>query len=189
MKVALTGHKRGLGECLYSTLIHKGHEVVAFDLHTGYNINDGAIRRQILEESIDCEVFINNAYSAPGQYELLKTLIESQNFNAILNVGTMATKVPKEMLEQDPDWQQQPDHEVYLKQKLLQESLVEKLRSRSKALLLTVNPGYMDTSLLWGPIHLPFVPLENVCQAIMFQIEMAQNNVYVPDINILSLPR
>jgi len=188
MKIALTGHKRGLGECLYSTLLHNGHEVVAFDLHTGYNINDGAIRRQILEESSNCEVFINNAYCAPGQFELLRLVVESEKIGIVLNVGTMATKIPREILLADPSWQRQPDNEVYLQQKLLQEGYVEKMRNRCNSLLLTINPGYMDTSLLYGPVDLPYVPLDDVCRGIMMQIELAEKNVYVPDINIVALP-
>jgi len=35
MKIALTGHLSGLGECLYQMLSDAGHEVIGFDIQEG----------------------------------------------------------------------------------------------------------------------------------------------------------
>ena len=187
MRIALTGHRKGLGECLYKTLLDLGHTVTAFDIVDGYDINKKDVREQILSSTQNCEVFINNAYSAPGQFELLRSSIAYEKYRHIVNVGTRATKIPKEVLDNDPDWLKQTDKEVYMKQKFLQESYIYKMRNKSATLISTINPGYMETSLIERPTERRTVNLADVCSAIVFQIDLAKKGVFIPDIDIFQV--
>jgi len=191
MRIALTGHRKGLGECLYKTLLDLGHTVTAFDIVDGYDINKKDVRAQILSSTQNCEVFINNAYSAPGQFELLKLTIESEQYKHVIHVGTHATKIPKDVMDRDPDWLKQKliDREMYLKQKSLQENYVHMIRDKVDTLVSTINPGYMETSLLTGPITLPTVSLDDVCSTIVFQLNMGKRGIYIPDIDIFQSSR
>lgn len=66
-KVAVTGHSSGIGKGLYDFFSQK-FEVKGFSKENGYDIND---YDRILEESVDCELFINNAYSYYKQSEIV----------------------------------------------------------------------------------------------------------------------
>lgn len=75
MKIAITGHSKGIGNALFNKLIAQGHEVTGFSRSNGFNIADPNIRVGIVAELADYDVFINNAYSGSAQLELLKALI------------------------------------------------------------------------------------------------------------------
>lgn len=74
MKVIITGHTSGLGKAIAEYFISKGSEVVGFSKSTGYDITNPLHRQQIIEASIDADVFVNNAYNNfdNSQLELLK---------------------------------------------------------------------------------------------------------------------
>lgn len=86
-KYCITGHTAGIGEGLYQRL---SPNAIGFSLSTGYNINKKVDRQRIVQESQDCDVFINNATDGMGQ-----TLLLIDWFNAykktdkiIINVGS-----------------------------------------------------------------------------------------------------
>jgi len=191
MKIAITGHLSGLGECLYQMLSDAGHEVIGFDIQEGYDINSKDIRSNILDESKDCDVFINNAYANPGQFELLRLLIESNCHNIILNVGTSITNCSQELLENDAEWQQQDQsfRSEYLVQKKLQDEYIQTKQqlSSGQSILLTTTPGWLNTSLVNNVPSSRCVDLKYVCKAMIFQIEMATQSVWIPDITVLPL--
>jgi hypothetical protein len=191
MKIALTGHLAGLGECLYKMLSDAGHTVVGFDIQEGCDINNKDVRSSILEKSKDCDVFINNAYANPGQFELLRLLIDSNIHSIIMNVGTNITDVAQEWLDNDPDWQEQSQsfRSAYPIQKKLQNDYIRNKRQqhKGKSILLTVKPGWLNTSLVNNVPSSRCVDLRHVCEAMIFQIEMATQSVWIPDINVVPL--
>ena len=68
MKIAITGHKRGIGQEFARQLEEQGHEI------TGISRSDGEnIRRTVHTASLiaPCDLFINNAISLYAQTELL----------------------------------------------------------------------------------------------------------------------
>jgi NAD(P)-dependent dehydrogenase (short-subunit alcohol dehydrogenase family) len=95
MKVAITGHTKGIGLEIADYFKSKGAEIIGFSKSTGHDISDPVIRKQIVEASNDCEVFVNNAYVsdvANSQLELLKlmrTSWEGKN-KLIINVSSRA---------------------------------------------------------------------------------------------------
>ena len=61
MKYVITGHTRGIGKKCADLFTADGHEVIGFSRENGYDIRDPEQRKQILEQSVDADVFINNA--------------------------------------------------------------------------------------------------------------------------------
>lgn len=68
MKIAITGHKRGIGREFARQLEARGHEVVGISRSDGENIRRVAHTASLIEP---CDLFINNAISMYAQTELL----------------------------------------------------------------------------------------------------------------------
>ena len=64
MKIAITGHTQGIGKCAFERL---SPNIIGFSKSTGYDITKFNDRKRIIEESKDCDIFINNANAGFGQ--------------------------------------------------------------------------------------------------------------------------
>jgi len=83
-KIAITGHTRGIGKGLYN-FFSKSYNVKGFSLENGYDIND---YDRILDETDDCEIFINNAYSYYKQSELVTAWAQRHKNHKYLIIST-----------------------------------------------------------------------------------------------------
>ena len=100
MKIAITGHTKGIGKSLLDLFESNGHNVMGFSKSQGFNIEDPISVEEILDFSEDCDVFINNAYYVGAQKNLLINLInrwEGKN-KVIVNINSKATLMPAELL-------------------------------------------------------------------------------------------
>jgi len=68
MKIAITGHKKGIGEAFAKQLRQKGHDIVGISRSDGENIRRVSHTASLIEP---CDMFINNAISFYAQTELL----------------------------------------------------------------------------------------------------------------------
>ncbi len=68
MKIAITGHKRGIGKEFADQLQSRGHEIVGISRSDGENIRRVVHTASLIEP---CDMFINNAISMYTQTELL----------------------------------------------------------------------------------------------------------------------
>lgn len=68
MKIAITGHKRGIGQAFAEQLLSRGHKIVGISRSDGENIRRISHTASIIEP---CDLFINNAISMYAQTELL----------------------------------------------------------------------------------------------------------------------
>jgi len=68
MKIAITGHKRGIGKEFARQLADRGHTIVGISRSDGENIRRTAHTASLIEP---CDLFINNAISMYAQTELL----------------------------------------------------------------------------------------------------------------------
>jgi len=68
MIIAITGHKRGIGQAFTKQLTEMGHDIVGISRSDGENIRRTAHTASIIEP---CDMFINNAISMYAQTELL----------------------------------------------------------------------------------------------------------------------
>lgn len=92
MKYAITGHTKGIGKCAFERL---SPNVLGFSKSTGYDITNYTDRKRIIDESINCEIFINNATDGFGQTLLFLDLFEAwKNTNkTIINVGSRIAEI------------------------------------------------------------------------------------------------
>jgi len=89
---AITGHTAGIGKRLYERL---SPNALGFSLTSGHDITTANGRHRIIQESCDCDVFINNANSEFGQTLLfleLFTAWRDQN-KTIINVGSRIAEI------------------------------------------------------------------------------------------------
>lgn len=68
MRIAITGHKRGIGRAFAEQLAQRGHEIVGISRSDGENIRRVPHTASLIEP---CDMFINNAISMYAQTELL----------------------------------------------------------------------------------------------------------------------
>lgn len=93
MKYAITGHTQGIGRRLFQRL---SPNILGFSRSTGYNINSREDRQKIIEQSHDCDIFINNASSEFGQtYLLIELALAWQHMpnKKIINVGSKMAEI------------------------------------------------------------------------------------------------
>ena len=90
MKIAITGHTSGIGKGILEYYSGE-HEVIGFSLENGYNIND---YNRILEETKECDIFINNAYSHHTQSEIVSewAKVHSNDKHLIISTSSIAAE-------------------------------------------------------------------------------------------------
>ena len=91
-KVAITGHSRGIGKSIFDKLSSQ-YEVKGFSRSNGYDISKQEDVDRIIAESLDCDIFINNAYHYDQQTVIAKQWNEAHldNEHFIINVSTLAS--------------------------------------------------------------------------------------------------
>jgi NADP-dependent 3-hydroxy acid dehydrogenase YdfG len=70
MKIAITGHTKGIGNAIYNYFAEK-NEVYGFSRSNGYNIADKFSREKIVETAKEFDIFVNNAYNDYDDSQLL----------------------------------------------------------------------------------------------------------------------
>jgi hypothetical protein len=73
MNIAVTGHTSGIGLAIYNAFTQADHTVIGFSRTTGYDI--GIAVDDILDQSLHCDIFVNNAYHEIGQNKILEKLL------------------------------------------------------------------------------------------------------------------
>jgi short-subunit dehydrogenase involved in D-alanine esterification of teichoic acids len=140
MKIIITGHTSGIGLSLSKVFSSNGHEVFGYSRSTGYNIEDYSVRKKIIEESKDSDIFINNAYSPKGQTLLLSELIENWNNQEkkIINISSKLSHFPLGKI---------PFLDQYIIEKSKQNSIVQDRLSIPYPQILNVIVGLVDTPM------------------------------------------
>lgn len=90
MKIAITGHTKGLGLELVN-LLSIDHEIIGFSRSNGYDIEK--FYDVIVDKSLNCDVFINNAYSSNKQLDIFNRLMTywgKDLTKTIVNIGSRA---------------------------------------------------------------------------------------------------
>lgn len=91
IKYAVTGHTQGIGKSLFNRLTPN---CIGFSKSTGHDITNKSHRKNIIQQSHDCDVFINNATEGMGQTLLLIDLFNEwkDTDKIIINVGSRAAE-------------------------------------------------------------------------------------------------
>lgn len=89
MKIALTGHSKGLGAEIVKHF-EPNHTIVGFSRTNGYDIKSPFDRKKILKQSIEADVFINLAQNYYHQTDLLLEFFSrwEQEQKMIINISS-----------------------------------------------------------------------------------------------------
>ncbi len=132
MKLAITGHTKGLG-----AVIAANYHSVGFSKSLGYDIQDPAVRTRIVAEASDCTVFVNNAYAGFAQVDLLYELFEvwQDQPKLIINISSNSGDGIKHKIH------------PYAVHKAALDKASEQLAYLDKSCKIsTVRPGWLDTT-------------------------------------------
>ena len=150
MKIALTGHTKGIGLATYKLLTTEGHEVVGFSRHNGWDFTDKETREEFIDlldtDGYDC--FINNAYphkfyqSMEGffQVELLNKawlLWEKKKDKKIICISAAASDYIKNYF-----------HPYNIHKKALDETCRQLRSTREWPHIINIKPTYVDTQVV-----------------------------------------
>tara|TARA_B100000424_G_scaffold68943_1_gene51139 strand:+ start:838 stop:1329 length:492 start_codon:yes stop_codon:yes gene_type:complete len=91
IKIAITGHTKGLGKHLFDSLSQK-HDIIGFSRSNGYDIKNPNHRKKIIEESKECDILINLVHNYYHQTDLLFEFHQSWSGKEklIICIGTKA---------------------------------------------------------------------------------------------------
>jgi NAD(P)-dependent dehydrogenase (short-subunit alcohol dehydrogenase family) len=96
MKIAITGHTRGLGAEFKKTYAELGHQVSGFSRSNGYDLRNWDHMQKMLDQITECDMFINVAKPDFVQttvlYELWKRWKNQQK--TIINISSAITYTP-----------------------------------------------------------------------------------------------
>jgi short-subunit dehydrogenase len=141
MKVAITGHTNGIGLGLYNYFIDQGHEVLGFSRSNGYTMPDA--NERILEQIIDCDMFINNSEPIESQTYFLKQLwpLWWDKEKTMFIIGSVLARIPNK------------HEEFYISQ--IQKKMLDletrkvsfDMRPERKLIITAIHPSYVKTNL------------------------------------------
>ena len=148
MKIAITGHTQGIGQALYQGWTKQGHDVGGFSRSNGYDISTDRGIDQIVSESIDCDVFVNNAYDASKKDSLAgfaQTVLLYKLWTAWQGQDRTIIVVGSRMVDAV-----QPRVYPYLAHKTALDTAVHQLRlvQQTSPKILYVKPGLVDTGMV-----------------------------------------
>lgn len=132
MKVAITGHTKGIGKALSEVF----PEYIGYSRKTGHDLNNRVIREKMFNEIIDCDIFINNANIGWNQSVLLYELWEKwkEKDKLIVNIGSIAA-----------DYNQYVARPYNIQKKSLQDACMQLQHAQQPCKVVLVKPGYVDT--------------------------------------------
>ena len=138
MKIAITGHTKGIGKAIAG--LYYTDEVVGFSRSNGYDISDISSIDSIVNASLNCEVFVNNAYYGTAQVDIFEKLLEhwsSDPTKTIVNINSRT-------IYNGPNQRQYTTNK-----KLLKSSALNAIRDiNRKCRVININPGYVRTDMV-----------------------------------------
>ena len=140
MKVAITGHTRGIGKAILDKFSSNNCEVIGFSKSTGFDISKEQDRINIFNMAKDADIFVNNAYDPEGQTELLNRFIEAWEGTEkiIINMSSKSSICPPEFL---------PGYEQYIQVKKQQNKIIENRATVDSPKILNILVGLVDTDM------------------------------------------
>jgi nucleoside-diphosphate-sugar epimerase len=174
MKIAITGHTKGIGLALATAFKDNGHEVIGFSRSNGYDIETTI--PAIIEQARGVDVFINNAYHPTGQTELLKALLELDTL--IVNISSKCIMYPTD----NPNPMIQSYQEVYKAAKLEQQNIITPLLADRRYKILNVIPGMIDAgySQIFAPERVK-ISTQDLAE-FLYNIIMLRDKFYIQEI-------
>tara|TARA_A100001015_G_scaffold312668_1_gene418296 strand:- start:2354 stop:2863 length:510 start_codon:yes stop_codon:yes gene_type:complete len=144
MKIAITGHKKGIGKAFAEQLAIQGHEIVGISRSDGENIRRTAHTASLIEP---CDLFINNAISFYAQTELLFEVWHRwQDIKEVHHIWNISTKVCEWDQDKEIQGLTMRQSMQYRNQKMALELAHTQLNSRSSNIKMQlIRPGSVKT--------------------------------------------
>lgn len=190
-RIAITGHTKGIGKSIAEEL-SVDHSIVGFSRSNGYDL--GTKVHDIIIDSMDCDVFINNAWHNPGQVDLLNKWAHAHQHqpHLIINIGTIGADP---FLEKANKFAQD-----YIDQKKILNWTSWNINVNSyKCKSVIISPGIVDTDYFKGdvPPEMKFnydklkernrvIEPSDVAKTIRFVLDNFRNNSFVSQISIMN---
>jgi len=144
MKIAITGHKQGIGKEFTKQLSARGHDIVGISRSDGDNIRRTLHTASLIEP---CDMLINNAQSAYAQTELLYEVWQRwrNKKKYIWNISSMMTESP---VNEVPDDHDDMIMTQYYSQKTTLEHASRQLRYKASwPMISIIKPGGVATQV------------------------------------------
>ena len=159
MKIAITGHTRGIGKAIYDSL-SPDYEVLGFSRSNGYDISDPEQLNSLIAEIQSCDVFINNAYVHKAQTKLLKTFCEkweSTPDKFIIHMGSKLFLYDSPESSQEDLTQLGRIIRIYSKEKQQQEIILNQYLDKPSPKVCNLQLGPVDTDMIqdWEIVKIP----------------------------------
>jgi len=150
MRIAITGHKRGIGKAFAQQLQSRGHKIVGISRSDGENIRRTAHTASLIEP---CDMLINNAISFYAQTELLFEIWhrwrDSNHEHIIWNISTKVCEWKDDRQIKGLTMRESME---YRNQKMALELAHAQLRSQpSKIKMELIRPGSVKTQAFSEP--------------------------------------
>jgi len=150
MKIAITGHKKGIGKAFAEQLSARGHEIVGISRSDGENIRRTSHTAGLIEP---CDLFINNAISFYAQTELLFEVWHiwqpSKDVHYIWNIST---KLCEHLHDKNINGLTMKEAMQYRNQKMSLELAHEQLNAQDSNTVMTlIRPGSVNTQTFSDP--------------------------------------
>lgn len=134
MKISITGHTNGIGLGLYNHF----DDCIGFSKSNGYDISNESDRNKIVEESLDSDVFINNAYCEDFQTNMFLEIYNKWRYEDKLIINIVSGLVYSDL---DDDYSKNKKH-------LYESSLSKILNEDRRCRIFNINPGYIKTDMV-----------------------------------------
>jgi hypothetical protein len=140
LKVAITGHTKGIGSSIYNKFKTNGHLTTGYSRTTGYDITDNNVQDSILKQCEDFDIFVNNAYAPKAQTALLEKFINQwKNTNKlIINLSSKLVFYPGKTND---------FFDMYMNDKKEQNTICIKRVYSDQPRVLNIMPGLVDTEM------------------------------------------
>lgn len=139
MKIAITGHSKGIGKALYDILSQE-HEVEGYDRTNGFDISTNV--DIIVRASKKSDVFINNAFFGMAQMILLNRFWDLWKYDETKTIVNISS------LSKYPGLSGNSNGYSAMKAALSHQAFLLMFSDRErKCRMINVNPGYVDTRL------------------------------------------
>ena len=150
MRIAITGHKKGIGQEFARQLEQRGHEIVGISRSDGENIRRTAHTASIIEP---CDMLINNAISFYAQTELLFEVWHRwQPSNEVHHIWNISTKLCEQDHDIDINGLTMRESMQYRNQKMALELAHHQLNFQPSNIKMTlIRPGSVNTQTFSDP--------------------------------------
>lgn len=138
MRIAITGHSKGIGKALFNKLSEQ-HEVDGFSRSNGFDITDPNLIIRAVKKH---DVFVNNAHQDIAQVTILNMLWEKWKYDETKTIVNMVS------MSKYPGLSGNETGYSAHKAALFHQAFLLMFADRErKCRMINVNPGYVETDM------------------------------------------